>query len=133
MSQKRIHEVHYHDESHHENSDGSVEDPECDFANSKSKISKKGSAKDSSLKNYRLETYHIPKKLKAGFWAGKRHIIRDLNSHEPENLQTKMVSQMATPFNLNLENIFPNDTINSFASSEEDQSCEISDAFNFSN
>jgi hypothetical protein len=134
VSKKTKHKVHYHNESPHGSSDGSVEDPECNLADSESEISKNSSAKDSSLKNYHLETYHIPKKLKAGFWAGKRHIIRDLNSHEPENLQRKMFSQMASPFNLNLENIFPDDSLmNSFASSEDDQSCKIADAFNFSN
>ena len=134
MSKKTKHKVQYHDESPHGSSDGSVQDPEHNVANSKSEISKNGSAKCSPLENYHLETYNILKKLKAGSWAGKRHIMKDLNSHEPENLQTKMISQMASPLNLNLENIFPDDSLmNSFASSEDDQSCKIAEAFNFSN
>jgi hypothetical protein len=119
-SRKRKHEVHYHDDRDHGSSDGSTEDPTRSPAESEGELSKNFSAEGGSQENYHLERYHIPKKLKAGFLAGERHIIRDSNNPEPENLQTKMVSEMASPLiDLNFEDIFPNDAVmNSFASDD---------------
>ncbi len=126
-SRKREHEVHYHEDRGRGSSDGSTEDPTRSPAESEGELSKDFSAKGSSQENYHLESYHIPKKSKAGFLAGEKHIIGDSNNPEPENLQTKMVSEMASPLiNLNFEDIFPNDAImNSFAS------CKNADAFEF--
>jgi hypothetical protein len=132
-SRKREHEVHYHDDRGRGSSDGSTEDPTCSPAESKGELSENFSAEGGSQENYHLESYHIPKKLKAGFLVGERHIIRDSKNPEPENLQTKMVSEMASPLiDLNFEDIFPNDAVmNSFASDEEGLSCENADAFEF--
>jgi hypothetical protein len=133
VSRKREHEVHYHDDRSRGSSDGSTEDPTRSPAESEGELSENFSAEGGSQENYHLESYHIPKKSKAGFLAGERHIIRDSNNPEPENLQTKMVSEMASPLiDLNFEDIFPNDAImNSFASDEEGLSCENADAFEF--
>jgi hypothetical protein len=128
-SRKHKHKVHYHDDHDCGSSDGSTEDPTRSPAESEGELSKNFSAEGGSQENYHLESYHIPKKTKAGFLVGKRHIIRDSNN------QTKMVSEMASPLiDLNFEDIFPNDAImNSFASDEEGLSCENADAFEFGN
>jgi hypothetical protein len=135
VSRKREHEVHYHDDWDRGSSDGSTEDPTRSPAESEGKLSENFSAEGGSQENYHLESYHIPKKMKAGFLAGERHIIRDSNNPEPENLQMKMVSEMASPLiDLNFEDIFPNYAImNSFASDEEGLSCKNADAFEFGN
>jgi hypothetical protein len=134
-SRKREHEVHYHDDRSRGSSDGSTEDPTRSPAESEGELSKNFSAEGGSQENYHLESYHILKKPKAGFLAGERNIIRDSNNPEPENLQTKMVSEMASPLiDLNFKDIFPNDAVmNSFASDEEGLSCKNADTFEFGN
>ena len=117
---KREHEAHYHDDRHHGSSEESGEDSVRTRTSSEAELSENGSAEGSVRENYHLECYHIPKKSKAGFLAGKTNhtpgSLADL-SHEPENLEiemgsqsvTKAESRMDSPLNLNLEGIFADD------------------------
>ncbi len=144
--------MHYHDERNHGSSKESAEDPTRSHAYSNGELSKNNSSEGRSLENYHLECYHIPKKSKAGFLAGKRHIIPTSVNHEPENLQKRMVSEMpcsskkqsetvswtASPLTLNFADIFPDDAIMSSYESplmqdEEGLSFHNADAFEFGN